>query len=179
MFFKVPSYKERVINIKRPEDISLEINKAKRVVSGLRTKSKKAELLDDKIKIQKAVKEAESVVHSLRNNYFAIEDNLNGAVETTNEAVSNLESKSVYMIDDQQSLIAGHDQHCPVVVKRVDDGNNLHVYVNHADGIRDPNEREMLTVARQAYGISGRFRLLSKFYSADKDSTRFLFVAIE
>lgn len=72
----VPTYHQRRANIQTLDDLDDELRKAKLYVRRLRRNAKAAELLESKIKIQKSVKEAESVLQKLRCNYFDIEDEL-------------------------------------------------------------------------------------------------------
>lgn len=76
---RVKSYEERRAAIEKFEDLEREIRSAKSLVSRLRAKARKAELLNEKIYFQRLQKEAEAVLRKLRSNYFDIEDELSRA----------------------------------------------------------------------------------------------------
>lgn len=74
---KVISYEERVAQMKQPKDVDKQIKLARYYVQRLCKRAKAANLLADKIELQKAVTEAESVLRNLISSVFDLEDMLN------------------------------------------------------------------------------------------------------
>ena len=76
MPYQVPSYDNRVGRIKHVDDIARQTDLAKAYLLRLRRALKNAELLQEKIDIQSAIKQAEIVLRKLRLSVFDLEDSL-------------------------------------------------------------------------------------------------------
>lgn len=72
----VPSFDQRRANINTLDDLDDELRKAKLYVRRARLTAKQAVSLDQKLKLQENVKDAERVLRTLRLRYFDIEDEL-------------------------------------------------------------------------------------------------------
>lgn len=71
------NYQQRLSRIMQASDIDAQIKQADAYSKTLRTKSKSACLtLAEKVEMARKAKEAESVAHQLKLNYFKIEDAL-------------------------------------------------------------------------------------------------------
>lgn len=71
---KVISYDDRVSKIKSEEDINIQLNLAKSYTKRLRTKARKAGILEEKIQLNECVKKADITLRKLRLNAFDLED---------------------------------------------------------------------------------------------------------
>lgn len=80
MNYNVPSFEERRAQIHTVDDIDIQIKRAKNYVRKLRSDAKKAEMLDEKLKINEFQKEAEKVFRKLRMASFDIEDEINASI---------------------------------------------------------------------------------------------------
>lgn len=75
----VISYESRVARIKSIQDLDKQLRNAKAYSARLRTAALAASTLDEKLKLHAVKKQADSVLHQLRCNYFALEDEIKAA----------------------------------------------------------------------------------------------------
>jgi len=75
--FKVPTYDQRVSKIKTIGDIAKQIDLAVRYKMMLRRERKKAQLLKEKIDLDRLAQDADSVVREIRANVFELENQFN------------------------------------------------------------------------------------------------------
>ena len=71
------SYEQRISKMIKLGDEDIQLQRAKNYIRRLRRKSIKAPSLKLKLEMQTKVKEAEKVLRKLRQNIFALEDQLN------------------------------------------------------------------------------------------------------
>lgn len=73
---KIKTYQDRVDNMRHPQDVHTELERAKNYAAGLKRKSKQAVTFDEKLKFQDMFTDAEGVVRQIRMNMFELENKL-------------------------------------------------------------------------------------------------------
>lgn len=73
---KVITYEQRISQIKSVDDITIQLQRAKSYMMRLRAKMKTTTSLGEKVELDSALKQAESVLRKLRMNVFELEDSV-------------------------------------------------------------------------------------------------------
>jgi len=85
---KIVSYEDRVTKMQIPSDLNKQIKLAKRYKAEFVRKSKEMPTLAEKLKLQRAAKEADDVLRKLHINFHELEDMLRKRLVIQNQAFS-------------------------------------------------------------------------------------------